>query len=321
MKHLIEQTLKEFEKKRLYAEKKAEYNKTKIYNEIKELEEIDKKISELGVESLLLLHLGDFSNKTDFFTQIENLKEKKKSLLKSHKYSEADFTPKYDCCMCSDTGIVGQEYCICVKQSVAAKLYGQTCLDSILEKENFETFNLELFSNKAPKGQKSPRKNIEKIYQDCVLYTNNFNEKSENLFFTGSTGVGKTFMINCIAADLLKKGIYIIYMLSSDLIDLLRKSRLSEYSATIDASFVEALYTCDLLIIDDLGTENATDFAIDELFNLLNKRLLANKQLIISTNLTLNELDDIYSARIISRIMGYFKPYEFLGNDIRIKLN
>jgi DNA replication protein DnaC len=321
MKYLIEQTLKEFEKKRLYAENKAEYQKNKIYNKIKELEEIDKKISGLGMQSLLLLHLGDFSNKKEIFSQIENLKEQKKTLLKKYKCSEEDYLPKYSCNLCNDTGIINEEYCICLKQAVAAKLYGQTALEAVLDRENFETFNLELFSNRGPKGKKSPRKNMERIYEECVIYTKNFNRNSENLFFTGSTGVGKTFMINCIVADLLKKGIYIIYMISSDLIDLLRKSRLSEYSATVDRSFVDALYTCDLLIIDDLGTENATDFAVDELFNLLNKRLLANKQIIISTNLTLDELEDMYSIRIFSRIMGNFKPYEFLGNDIRIKLN
>lgn len=321
MKYLIEQTIKEFEKKRLYSEKKAEVNKNKIYGEIKDLEKLDKRISDLGMQSLQLLHAGDYSNKNDIFRQIEELKEKKATLLKEHKYFEKDYRPKYSCNICNDSGIVNGEYCICFKQSVASKLYNQTSLETILEKENFENFNLELFSNKAQKGGKSPRANIKKIYQDCVLYTKNFNENSTNLFFTGSTGVGKTFMINCIAADLLKKGIYIIYMISSDLIDLIRKSRLSEYSSVIDVSFVEALNSCDLLIIDDLGTENATDYAVDELFNLLNKRILSNKKIIISTNLTLNELDDMYSIRIFSRIMGCFTPYNFIGNDIRIKIN
>lgn len=321
MKHLIEQTLKEFEKKRLYAENEAELNKNKIFKEINDLERIDKEISDLGMKALQLLHAGDFSNKKEIFRKIEELKEKKSILLREHKYTENDYSPKYNCSICNDTGFVGGVYCICCKQSVASKLYNQTSLESILEKENFENFNLELFTNKTQKGSGSPRANMKKIYQDCVLYTKNFNENSANLFFTGSTGVGKTFMINCIASDLIKKGIYIIYMISSDLIDLIRKSRLSEYSSIIDSSFIEALNTCDLLIIDDLGTENATDYAVDELFNLMNKRILSNKKIIISTNLTLNELDEIYSIRIFSRIMGYFTPYNFIGNDIRIKIN
>lgn len=321
MKYLIEQTAKEFEKKRTYAEIQAELNKNKIYSEIEELKNIDKKISDLGMQSLQLLHAGDFSNKNEIFKQIEKLKEKKAALLKEYKHCEKEYLPRYNCSICNDTGIAGGQYCICFKQSIASKLYSQTSLESILEKENFENFNLELFSNKAPKGGKSPRANMKKIYQDCVMYTNNFGENSANLFFTGSTGVGKTFMINCIAADLIKKGIYIIYMISSDLIDLIRKSRLSEYSSVIDASFVEALNSCDLLIIDDLGTENVTDYAVDELFNLLNKRILSNKKIIISTNLTLNELDEMYSIRIFSRIMGCFTPYNFIGNDIRIKIN
>jgi len=321
MKRLIEQTLYELEKKRTYEKNKAEYIKNKIYGEIKELKKIDEQIAQRGIDSLQLLYSGDFSNKKDIFNRIEDLKKKKTELLKMHNYCEQDFLPKISCKKCGDKGIVDGQYCICLKQAVASKLYSITSLESVLEKENFETFNLELFSNKALKGEKSPRANMKKIYQDCVLYTNNFGENSENLFFTGSTGVGKTFMINCIAADLLKKGVYIIYMISSDLIDLLRKSRLSDYSGTIDASFVEALYDCELLIIDDLGTENATDFAIDELFNLLNKRILSNKKMIISTNLTLNELESMYSIRILSRIIGHFKSYKFLGNDIRIKLN
>jgi DNA replication protein DnaC len=285
------------------------------------LDEIDAKISELGVGSLLALHSERRSDNEEIFGRIDKLKEEKIKVLKQNNFSETDFLPKVNCRICNDTGIDGDDYCICFKQSVAAKLYGETALYSVLEKENFETFNFELYSNKAAKGQKTPRKIIEKIYLDCIKYADNFGKKPVNLFFRGRTGVGKTFMINCIAADLLKKGAYIIYMTACDLVDLLRKSHLSDYAASIDYTFVDALYTCDLLIIDDLGTENTTDFAISELFNLLNKRLISERQIIISTNLTLEELDEKYSGRIISRIMGYFTPYEFAGEDIRTKIN
>ncbi len=320
MKKLIEETQKEYALRREQAISQAQRRKEKVFANIDGLSEIEEKIAQLGIVSLQSLHDKE-GNRIKIFEEIDALKKEKQRLLKEAGYSEEEFLPDFQCKKCNDSGVVDGESCICFKQQVAAKLYGTTSLLSVLEKENFDTFNFELYSNKAQKGKKNPRQNIRQISAECLQYTVDFGRHSGNLIFTGAPGVGKTFMINCIVAELLQKGVYVVYMTAYDLIDLLRKSKLSDYAQTIDASFVEALYNCDLLAIDDLGTENATDFAIDEFFNLINKRLLDKKQIILSTNLNLNELNEMYSDRILSRIMGYFTPYEFVGSDLRLKLN
>ena len=320
MKRLIEETQKEYALRREKATAQAQARKGKAFAKIEGLSEIEDEIARLGIAMLESLHVKE-GDKQELLKKMEELKLQKKQLLKSAGQREEDFLPDFKCKKCDDSGMTGTEVCICFKQQVAAKLYGEKSLLSVLERENFDTFNFELYSNKAQKGQKNPRQNIKKISSDCLHYTASFGRESGNLIFTGAPGVGKTFMINCIVAELLQKGVYVVYMTAYDLIDLLRKSKLSEYAQTIDSSFVDALYTCDLLAIDDLGTENATDFAVDEFFNLLNKRLLDKRQIILSTNLNLNELNEMYSDRILSRIMGYFTPYEFVGGDLRLKLN
>ncbi len=319
MKHLIEQTQQEFERKRRTAQTRALNRKDKIYAEIPALLELEKRTSDIGIANLAALHHQNHPTDVAPLDEIEKLTKQKNALLRAHGYTTADFEPKYSCTICNDTGYADGEQCICFKQAVAAKLYGTSSLMDVLELENFETFNFELYADKAPKGQTSPRDNIKNIYLECLNFATDFAAPPRNLLFRGRPGVGKTFMANCITAELLPKGIYIIYMPASELVDLIRKSRISDYSDLIDESFVDALATCDLLIIDDLGTENVTDFVITELFNLINKRILTNKQMLISTNLTLKEIEDMYSARIFSRIYGHFEIFDFIGSDIRVK--
>ncbi|HBC97349.1 MAG TPA: DNA replication protein DnaC, partial [Clostridium sp.] len=162
----------------------------------------------------------------------------------------------------------------------------------------------------------SPRKNMEKIADISWNFIENFNSIDENLLFYGDSGTGKSFLANCIAKELLDRGHMVIYRTAVDLIKDLKGARFDSQEELEDL-----LINCDLLIIDDLGTEALTEFSKTELFNLLNRKLLKRRKMIISTNFTIEALLKNYSERISSRLLGNFTLCKFYGEDIRVRIN
>ena len=163
----------------------------------------------------------------------------------------------------------------------------------------------------------SPRKNMDNIVSYVTSeYLPNFNNSNTNLLFYGNPGSGKSYLSYCIAKELLDLGFLVVYKTSEELIRDLRDIKFNN-----NAKLEELLIECDLLIIDDLGAESKSDFSITELFNLINRKLLRNKKMLISTNLSLPNITNIYSERIYSRLLGDFKLFKFYSDDIRIKLN
>ena len=189
----------------------------------------------------------------------------------------------------------------------------------ILQKENFDTFSLDYYSNNHvdPKTGVSSLTNIKKAYTVAKDFVAQFGTEFRNLFFYGDTGVGKTFLSNCIAKELIDKSYSVIYLSSFELFDTLAKGKFEKDDAASQMN--EHIFDCDLLIIDDLGTELANSFTVSQLFLCLNERLMRRKSTIISTNLSLESLVDIYSERIFSRITSNFTILKITGDDIRIK--
>jgi DNA replication protein DnaC len=149
-----------------------------------------------------------------------------------------------------------------------------------------------------------------------MYFIETFSNSKDNLLFYGNSGTGKTFLTHCIAKELLDRGILVIYKTAEELIKNLREVRIEN-----NTDMEDLLVNCDLLIIDDLGTEQISNFTKTELFNLINKRLLKEKKMIVSTNYTLEELSKTYSERITSRLFGNFTLCKFYGEDIRVKIN
>lgn len=248
---------------------------------------------------------------------ITELRVKKSELLVQHGYPVDYLDLHYRCPKCKDTGYVENEKCICYKQKLVKLYYKNSELENMLKVNNFHYFNYNYFSTKRADGEnESPRKKIEKNVQMCLDFIKKFNSSNENLLFYGSPGTGKTFLSCCIAKELLDNGNLVIYRTSESLIDDLRKIRFSN-----EQDLAELITDCDLLIIDDLGAEQISDFSRTELFNILNKKLLKHKKMLISTNLSLEDIMKIYSDRITSRLIGEFKICKFIGEDIRIKKN
>lgn len=249
----------------------------------------------------------------------EALSRKKKALLVANGYPADYLEPCYVCPDCQDTGMMGEERCHCFKQAVVDLLYAQSNVATIIQKENFTTFSFDYYSNTVldPKTNLTPRQNIERIYDTCQSFVRNFDKEHNNLLFYGNSGLGKTFLSHCIAKELLSSAHTVLYLTAYDLFEIFGRAMRNEES---EQSFTsEHIFDCDLLIIDDLGTELATAFTLSRLNVCINERILNHRSTIISTNLGMQELATRYDERAFSRIFSSYTPLRFFGEDIRLK--
>ena len=313
----VKQMLREYELTRYKNERELKEKKEEIYDKVPNISEIREEIDKLSIENLKIT-LTDGINNDKYISnknEILKLEDKFDNELKKYKYSKADFEIKYDCPNCKDTGYIGIEKCSCFKQKLIDKTFNFYNINRLKE-ENFDTFDIGYYSNKENKEFGiSSKSNINKIKKECENFCENFDFlNTKSLLFTGDTGLGKTFLSNCVAERLLKKQKTIIYQTVPMLMDLINMSkynqeRINEY---------EKVFNCDLLILDDLGTETLTNAKNTELFNIINTRILNDKKMIISSNLSLTEIFETYGERISSRIVGNFVTCRFFGEDIRL---
>ena len=301
-------------------EKKAlRKRKEEIALTIPEVPELENKIQRLSISLPMSILKGIPEEELNSIREeITSLRERKYELLTSHGYSMDYLSLHYQCAKCKDTGYIGNKKCSCYKNKLVDLYYKTSELENCLRTCNFKNFNIDLFSSNYDNNHKfTQKKNMERIYEFIIgSYIPNFSKENSNLLFYGESGTGKTFLSWCIAKELLDQGFLVIYKTSDELIKDLRSIALENNSTLQDL-----LINCDLLIIDDLGAEQVTDFATNELFNLINKKLLNNKKMLISTNLNLLEISNIYTTRLYSRLLGNFKLVKFYGDDVRIKLN
>lgn len=315
-----QQILQMYEDIRKRENNSLKFRRKEIEEKYPQLINIEKKIGKLSVE-LAMLSFKTIQDKEAEFKrirkQITDLRVMKAELLVSYGYSPDYLDLHYRCAKCKDTGFILTNKCSCFNQKLVYLYYKDSKLSEILKLENFSTFNLSIFnSHIIGRDKYSPRKNMETIYNKSLSYVENFKTSDENLLFYGTSGTGKTFLTHCIAKALLDKGFLVVYRTSEDLISDLRTIRYNN-----DPHLEDLIYNCDLLVIDDLGSENINDFSKIEFFNLINKKLLAKKKMLISTNLTLEQLLQTYSERITSRLLGNFDIFKFYGEDIRIQNN
>lgn len=272
-----------------------------IYKLIPEYKHIDDQITDISIDKARSLIFSDSSDidTNELKNRIVSLSNKKRELLINNGYPDDYLLPKYDCPLCKDTGYVDNIRCKCLKQAIIEKLYDQSNIRSILQKENFTFFTEQYYND-------SEKPNMRKIVNDAKAFIANFDSTFSNLLFFGNVGCGKTFISNCIAKELLDSGHSIIYFTSYQLFE--------KFFGDQDLTDI---FNSDLLIIDDLGSESPNSFTVSKLFLVLNERLQREKSTIISTNLNIQQLNDLYSERSISRILGSYNMYLFNGGDIR----
>ena len=325
--------LVEYEQKKRDAEFNSQKRKEKIYKKIPRLEQIDEEINKISInktKSILISQLTNSLN-TEFENELLKLKKEKEEILKKENIDESYFKPNYECDKCKDTGYITYpdkktEMCNCLKQKLINISYNKSNLSN-LQKENFKNFNFNKFSNEINIGKYnmniSPRENIKNIKMASENFIKNFNNpETKNLFFTGNTGLGKTYMTNCIANEILKQGKTVLYQTAPVLLENIIDNKFNKYKTNNTNDFNNQVLNVDLLIIDDLGTECINNMKLSELFTILNSRSLNlnNKitKTIISTNLSIEKIFSVYEERIGSRIDGFYDIYYFFGDDLRL---
>jgi DNA replication protein DnaC len=324
----------EYQKKRDQAQREAEARRQEIYQRYPQLQELDNKINEKGfllIKSALSNATSIVESQENITLEINGLKENKNNLLKKIGISLGCFEPSYECNLCKDSGHIEEEknkMCSCYKQKLINLAFKQSNL-CVLEKENFNTFDLQLFSDEKNISKYgtdiSPRENIIEIKEICHEFIGEFeNPESKNLLFVGDAGRGKTFLSNCIISELMEKGKTVIYKTAPALLDLVMDYKMRyERPDTFKEDEYNFIFEADLLIIDDLGAEATNSARFSELFNIINSRILTQQskctKTILSTNLPLEKLREYYDLRIMSRILGEFDICKLFGDDIRIK--
>jgi len=265
------------------------------------------------------LFTPDSADAAQLRAQNEELSKKKEALLLANGYSADYLTPVYTCRDCNDTGMIGEERCHCFKQAVVDLLYAQSGIANIIKEENFDTFSFDYYNDTVidPKTKLTPRQNIKRIYDTCQSFVRNFDREFNNLLFYGNSGLGKTFLSHCIAKELLGTAHTVLYLTAYELFDILGKAMYDEDEGF--AASGEHILDCDLLIIDDLGTELANAFTLSRLSLCINERFINRRSTIISTNFGVQELADHYGERNFSRIFSSYTPLRFFGEDIRLK--
>lgn len=310
--------LREYEETRNRHLHEQKERRETVYKELPAFTELDRQIAEASVSAARAALDGDSSAMNCLKEHNRQISEQKKALLVSAGYSPDYLELTYTCPDCMDTGFIGAEKCHCFKQALTFALSEASTLPHRLEKENFDTFSFSYYDDRTdPQLQVTPRENMKKIVAAAKQFVDEFDTTPRSLLIYGNTGVGKTFLTNCIAKALLDTAHHVVYMTSHGLFEVFENHRF-HHTDEDDASLYRYIFDCDLLIIDDLGTEVANTFTNSMLYTCINERLLHRKSTIISTNFSIDQLRDCYSERIFSRITGDYTLWKLFGKDIRI---
>lgn len=269
--------------------------------------ELSDAISNLALERTRRAVSGDKNALDDLKTIIANLTKQKESLLLSAGYPADYLKPSFDCHDCQDTGYIDGEKCHCLKQKIISLLYEQSNISEMLSNVSFEKMSSDYYTGDS-------LKNFLDSKEKAISFVEDFDTDYQNLLIYGTVGVGKSLLSSCIAKRLLDSGHSVLYFSSSTLFDVISRETFSYNSSK---SGLENIYNCDLLIIDDLGTEMLNNFTVSSFFSLINERALRRKKMVITTNLTLPNLRDMYTDRTFSRLAGSCKFCHMTGEDIR----
>lgn len=315
--------MRDYSQKQFQSRYTLDEHKREVYEKIPRLREIEQDITSISLQAVRRRLTSKVSATADaaqsYKRKIAALGAERKKLLTSAGYPEDYLTIQYHCPLCQDTGYIDGQKCQCFRKAAVELLYTQSNLKEILEKENFDSFSFDYYSDtiKNEVTGLSAQDTAKDAVQKARQFIESFDREFHNLFLYGNTGVGKTFLSHCIAKELIDRANCVIYFSAFDLFDTLAKETFQRDALTAGAQ--EDILSCDLLIIDDLGTELTNSFVASALFQCINERIMRKKSTIISTNLSLDQFSDLYSERIFSRITSHYTMIKLIGNDIRVQ--
>ena len=320
---VVKKVREQFENKRQEAANLAARHLDEVYFKCPHIREIDHALSLTGLK-VFEAATKDPKNLEQRITEIKKenleLQEVKKATLREAGFPEDYIDIKYSCDKCLDTGYDGLLMCSCMKKALVKEAYNCSGLGSVLGSQTFRNFDLNYYSDESSESKMSDREIMQSILEKAKQYVSDFGKsgRESNLLFVGTTGLGKTHITTAIAKGVIDKGFDVVYDSAQNIIRAFEQQRFDKDEV---ASFdVNRYFDCDLLIIDDLGTEFRNSFTQSVLYNLLNTRINSGKCMIVSTNIDeFSSFQKYYDDRITSRLLGSFRSLRFVGNDIRIQ--
>lgn len=300
------------------AEKEAEFHKAQFLEKCPQVLEIEREMAKTGLAAVKAVGAG--KDAVEVIQKLAKynleLQAQRRSLLLENGFPEKYLKSAYTCAICEDTGTVDGKECVCYQKLLKELAYKELSAQTPLKLCKFDTFSLSYYRDTPDADGIVPRQKMEKVLDFCKKYADTFTQDAPSLLFFGNTGLGKTHLSLAIAAAVLEKGYGVVYGSAQTLFSKLEKEH---FGRTDNADTEERLLDCDLLILDDLGTEFTTGFVTAAFYNIVNTRLLSGKPTVISTNLTFEELEDKYTNRVVSRILGCYQVCRFYGEDMRVK--
>ena len=289
------------------------------YEQQPRLKEIDRQLRLTMAKAARAVFAGGDAEELMNQAKEENLAlQREREWIIEEQFEEGFLDETPICPICSGTGYVGSTMCDCLAELCRQEQKKELTFLSA-GRESFDQFRLDYYSDRPTPAGFIPRVIMEKTYQTCRRYAFGFGRQSGNLLFSGNTGLGKTFLSACIARTVADQGFSVVYESAGHLFSTLEKAR---FEANDENRRAAAKYNdCDLLIVDDLGTELPGQFVTAALYSLINDRLLENRPTIISTNLSEEELVRRYNPQIASRLRGSYRRVAFVGDDIRLLKN
>ena len=314
----VKRIREEFAQKRRASELESERRTEQLEAKYPELKEQNALIRNTGLRIVELA----FSHDDDIGKRMKEIEQEydtnisiRKIMLESYGYPSDYLEIKRECSLCSDEGFDDSgKMCVCMKRALAMATYESSGIGKLITRQSFDNYDLGYFK------AGDERNDMKQVLEYCRKYAADFDSKtSENMLFYGTTGLGKTHLSTSVAKAVIDRGYDVVYETAQEFFDDFEHEKFSRDFNSDKQSVTEKYFDCDLLIIDDLGTELSTQFTVSCLYNIINTRINNEKPMIINTNLTQKELRQRYADRITSRLFGEFSVMVFSGEDIRIK--
>ena len=323
-KSVYEKAAQRLEARRKKAEDEQKLRRNAAAVKCPELLSVEREMADCAVQAVKAIALGDDAQKQVQKISQKSLmaQQKRKELLIKAGFPEDYLEAKYTCPVCRDTGFHDGYYCDCYKKLIKQTAVDELGISAQIKKCSFDSFRLDCYPDVTdPALGISQREQMKTVYEYCCDWAKDFSRSSTGLIMLGKTGLGKTHLSLAIAGVVINKGYSVYYNSVQNVMDRLQKEHFGRSSFDEQDSVEGDLFESDLLILDDLGAEFSTQFTVAQLYNIINTRMVNSKPIIISTNLTVREIEEKYSQRIASRIVGSCMPLQFCGKDIRQILN
>ncbi len=312
--------LAKYEQRRVLRERELEENRKKVFATVPQIETLEAELASLA-SAAVIKAMSNESEKAkkkaikEFKERSVELQAQKIELLVTGGFSGDFLEEKFKCKKCQDKGFIGTKMCDCFRKELNRECYSKTKLASIIEEQNFKSFDLGFYDDEpiAEYGR-SAKENMKRIFDYLKDYAEGFSTRSPNLLLTGQPGLGKTFLSSAIAKEVIDRGFYVLYDSCQNIL-----SRMENAKFKNSGDDFSDLLSCELLIIDDLGAEFKTQFSESCIYNIVNSRIISKLPTVISTNLSPAELSESYHDRIASRLLGEYTTILFLGTDVRLQ--